>query len=245
LRRDARILLGTVALGAIAQWGHAIPEFVTRMETFRVAEVQVRGTRFLTGDEVIAQLGITAQTSVWTDANVWIERLLAHPLIDTVEITRRVPHGLSVHVVERNPIALAPTPTLEPVDAQGHRLPLDPSAHRLDLPVIVTDRTPPAGSTVFPEEVRKLAAELDHLRNADPDFLQMVSSVRWGEQGTLIVRWTEPPVEFLLPPRASPARLREGLGALSSAISRTPGRTPRAVDLRFAEQVVVRRSAGG
>lgn len=245
MRRDARILLGTVALGAVAQWGHTVPEFVTRMETFRVAEVQVRGTRFLDSDDVIAQLGITPKTSVWTDADVWTERLLAHPLIDTVEITRRVPHGLLVHVVERSPVALAPTPTLEPVDAQGHRLPLDPAAHRLDLPVIVTDRTPPAGSMLFPEDVRRLAAELDHLRIVDPAFLQMVSSIRWGEQGTLIAQWTEPPVEFLLPPRASPARLREGLGALSNAISRTPGRAPRAVDLRFAEQVVVRRSAGG
>ena len=241
MRRDAWILVGTVTLGAIAQWGSTIPEALTRMKTFRVTDVEVRGTRFLSSDAVIAELGVTDQTSVWTDTDVWTERLLAHPLVDTVSITRRVPSGLLVQVVERRPIALAPTPTLEPVDAEGRRLPVDPAAHRLDLPVIVSDRTPPSASTVFPEDVRRLAAELDHLINADTAFHQRVSSVRWGERGTVIVRWTEPPVEFLLPPRASPTRLREGLGALSDAMSRTPAERPSTIDLRFSEQVVVRR----
>jgi hypothetical protein len=101
---------------------------------------------------------------------------------------------------------------------------------------------PAAGARLFPEEVRILAAELDHLMNADTAFLQMVSSVRWGEGGTVIARWTEPGVEFLLPRRPSPARLREGLGALSNAMSRTPGNAPEAIDLRYADQVVVRRA---
>ena len=242
MRRDVRILLGTAALGAIAQWGHTIPEAMSGMETFRISDIEVRGVRFLTKDAVVAQLGITPATSVWTGKDVWIDRLMAHPLVKGAEITRRVPNSLLVTVVERRPIALAPTPTLEPIDAEGHRLPLDPAAYRLDLPIILTRRTPPEGSQLFPEDVRVLAAEVDHLVSADTAFLQMVSSVRWGERGTLIARWTEPRVEFLLPRRASPRRLHEGLLALSNAISRTPGDVPEAIDLRFADQVVVRRA---
>ena len=241
MRRDVRILVVTVVLGATAQWGHRVPEAVARMETFRIAEVQVRGTRFLTREAVVETLGVTPETSVWTDKQVWVDRLLAHPLVRRAEITRRVPNGLLVTVVERRPIALAPTPTLELIDADGHRLPLDPSAYRFDLPIIATDRMPPAGSQLFPEDVRTLAAEVDHLMSADTAFLQMVSSVRWDDDGNVIARWTEPRVEFLLPRRASPARLREGLGALSNAISRTPSQVPAAIDLRFADQVVVRR----
>jgi hypothetical protein len=154
-----------------------------------------------------------------------------------------VPNGLLVTVTERRPIALAPTPVLEAVDAEGRRLPLDPARHRLDLPVIATDRRPPEDAQHFPEEVRVLAAELDHLMSADTAFLQMVSSVRWGDDETLVARWTEPRVDFLLPRRASPARLREGLGALANAIARTPANPPHAIDLRFADQVVVRRAS--
>ena len=240
MRRDVRILLATAALGAIGQWGHTIPEAMLGMETFRISEVEVRGVHFLTKDAVVAQLGITPETSVWTAKDIWIDRLMAHPLVKGAEITRKVPNGLLVTVVERQPIALAPTPTLEPIDAEGYRLPLDPAAYRLDLPIISTRHTPPEGSRLFPEDVRVLAAEVEYLVGADTAFLQMVSSVRWGERGTLIVRWSEPRVEFLLPRRTSPTRLHEGLVALSNAMSRTPGEVPEAIDLRFADQVVVR-----
>lgn len=242
MRRDARILLSTVAVAALAHWGRAIPRALSEMDTFTITEVEVRGTRFLAEDVVVEQLAIGAETSVWTDKDVLVERLREHPMVRDARIARRVPGGLLVTVAEREPIALAPTPTLEPVDAEGRRLPLDPAVHRLDLPVIASTHTPPAGSALFPEDVRVLAAELDHLMNADTAFLQRVSSLRWNQDGTLVVRWTEPPVEFLLPSRASPSRLREGLGALSHAIARTPGAVPEVIDLRFADQVVVRRS---
>lgn len=245
MRRDLRILLVTTVVAAAAQWGPEVPGAMSRMRTFRIADVEVRGARFMTHDEIVGQLGITPETSVWTSKDLWRERLLAHPLVSDVEITRKVPNGLLVTVVERRPIALAPTPTLEPVDAEGHRLPLDPAVHRLDLPVIATDRMPPRDARVFPEDVRVLAAELDHLMSADTAFLQMISSVRWGEGETLVARWTEPRVEFLLPLGASPARLREGLGALANAMARTPGDPPEAIDLRFADQVVVRRDVRG
>lgn len=241
MRRDARILLATVALGAAAEWGGRIPSALSELDTFHISDIQVRGLRYLSPEEVVARLDLAPETSVWTDKGALVERLRADPMILDASVTRRVPDGLLVRVVERRPIALAPTPTLEPVDAQGHRLPLDPSKHRLDLPIIASSRVPPAGSRLFTEDVRELAAEVDHLMNADTAFLQRVSSVRRDRRGTLVVRWTEPPVEFLLPSRASPARLREGLGALTNAISLAPGAMPSQIDLRYADQVVVRR----
>ena len=247
MRRDLRILLVTTVVAAAAHWGPAVPGAMSRMRTFRidVGDVEVRGERFLSREDVVRQLGITPETSVWTSKEVWRERLLGHPLVRDVEITRKVPNGLLVTVAERRPVALAPTPVLEPVDAEGRRLPLDPAVHRLDLPVIATERTPPPHARVFPREVRMLVSELDHLMSADTAFLQMVSSIRRGEGGTVIARWTEPRVEFLLPLRASPARLREGLGALSNALARRPNDPPVAIDLRFADQIVVRRQSRG
>ena len=58
--------------------------------------------------------------------------------------------GLLVLVAERIPIALAPTPTLEPVDAERYRLPLDPAEYRLNLPIISTPLTPPRGTRPVP-----------------------------------------------------------------------------------------------
>ena len=128
-------------------------------------------------------------------------------------------------------------------DPCEHLLPLDPAAYRLDLPVVSTSRVPPRGARLVPDEVRELAGEVRHLMASDTAFLQRVSSVAWAERGSLVVSWTEPPVDFLLPPGAPPARLREGLGALADAASKTPDHLPTAIDLRFADQVVVRRSS--
>lgn len=245
MRRDVKILLTTAGLGAVAIWGPAGGEWVREMDTFRVADVEVRGLRYLHEDEVVSLLGLQPETSVWTDPAVWADRVAAHPLVEEAHVTRRLPDGLLVEVVERTPIALAPTPTLEPIDAEGYRLPLDPAEHRLDLPVLAASRTPPSGSRLVPDDVRRLASEVDHLMASDTAFLQRVSSVAWTDRGAMVVSWTEPPVDFLLPAGTAPARLREGLSALADAVSKTPDRIPTTIDLRFEEQVVVRRSRGG
>jgi len=243
MRRDVRILLATVCLGAAIAWGGEIPEAVVDMQIFRVQDVEVRGLRYLEEAEVVGLLALAPETSIWSDKAPWVERIAAHPLVKDVRVGRRLPDGLLVVVTERTPIALGPTPTLEPMDAEGRRLPLDPSEFRLDLPVIHTSRRPPRGSRHFPRDVRRLAAEVEHLMASDTAFLQLTSSVAWEGPGAVAVRWAEPEVEFLLPPQASPARLREGLGALADAASRTRQGIPDVIDLRFADQVVVRRTS--
>ncbi|MGE0161099.1 MAG: cell division protein FtsQ/DivIB [Gemmatimonadales bacterium] len=242
MRRDGKILLATACFGAVAIWGDTVPASLASWEAFHVEDIEVRGLRYLEEGEVVAWLGVAPGTSVWSDTDIWNERLSAHPMIKDARVTRRVPDGLLLQVTERTPIALAPTPTLEPIDAEGRRLPIDPAEFRLDLPVIHTTRRPAAGARLFPEDVRRLAAEVEHLMAADTAFLQRVSSVAWDGRGALVARWTEPSVAFLLPPQAPAARLREGLGALADAVAKSPGRPPAAIDLRYADQVVVRRT---
>jgi len=242
MRRDLKILLTTAALGAVAAWGGDVADAITDMDTFLVSEVHVRGVRYLSEDAVAELLALTPESSVWGDTDVWADRVRAHPLVQDARVSRRFPNGVLVEVVERTPIALAPTPTLEPIDAEGYRLPLDPASYRLDLPVLWTTRTPPKGARLVPEDVRRLASEVQHLMASDTAFVQRVSSVAWTEHGAVVVSWTEPPVAFVLPPGTQPARLREGLGALADAASKTPDRLPTLIDLRFEDQVVVSRN---
>jgi cell division protein FtsQ len=215
---------------------------MSEMETFRISDVEVRGLRLLTEDSIVAQLQLGPESSVWSDKSVWLERVESHPLVRSAEVRRKVPNGLLIVVEERRPIALAATPTLEPVDAEGYRLPIDPARYRLDLPIISTSQTPPAGSQLFGEEVRMLAAEVDHLMSVDAAFLQRVSTLRRDPRGMLVLGMTGGGVDFLLPPGVPASRLRQGDAALTDALSRSPGNVPAVIDLRFVDQVVVRRT---
>lgn len=242
MRSQLKVLAFTLALGPVLFWGPQLPEALSKMETFRVQEVEVRGIRFLTEDTVEARLELGGFASVWGDTEVWRERVAAHPLVLRVEVRRRLPNGLRVTVEERRPVALAATPTLEPVDREGHRLPIDPTLYGLDLPIIAADRLPPDGASVFPEEVRVLAAEIESLRLADEELVRRISSLSREEDGSLSLRLVSPDVSLRMRPGTGLARLREAEAALTDAISRTPGDLPEVVDLRFAGQIVVRRN---
>jgi hypothetical protein len=185
---------------------------------------------------------LAPSASVWWDTERWEERVAKHPLVWDVEVGRRLPNGLRVTVRERRPVALAATPLLEPVDVEGYRLPIDPTRYRLDLPIIATERVPPAGATLFPEEVRAVAAEVGRLMVSDEEFVRRVSTFERRSDGTLLASLVTPDVAFLLPARTPISRLREGEAALSDAVSRDPTAGPTVVDLRFADQVVVRRT---
>ncbi len=244
MRRELRILLATVLLGAAWTWGGRVPEALSVMEAFRVTEVEIRGVRYLTRSDVLEAIRVGPDTSVWGDLDSWAEALRAHPLVRTVEVERRIPNALVITIGERVPVALVSTPTVVPVDEEGILLPLDPAEHRLDLPLVDVGRAPAAGSRLLPGQARELVAEVARLMSIDTAFLQMVSEVRWGERRTIVARWIEPDVEFLLPLGVSQDRLREALNALAHAASNTSGEVPEVIDLRFADQVVVRRTSG-
>lgn len=241
MRSQLRVLMVTLALGPVLVWGPRVPDALAGMETFRVSRVDVRGIRFITEDTVVARLQLGGFASVWGDKGAWEERVEAHPLVRAVEIDRRLPDGLLVTIEERVPVALAATPTLEPVDEEGRRLPIDPTRYRLDLPIIAADRMPPEASSMFPEDVRVLAAELEYLRAIDEDLVRRISTLHRLDDGALSLRLISPDVSLFVPLRTSVRRLREAEAALSDAVSRTPGRIPEVVDLRFQDQVVVRR----
>jgi len=242
MRSQTRILLATLVLGPVVLWGPRLPELLSRMETFRISDVEVQGLRFLTEEAVVAQLQLGQFASVWGDRAQWEERVAAHPLVRSADVRRRLPSGLLVTVEERRPVALAGTPILEPVDAEGYRLPIDPTRYRLDLPVIAADRVPPRGSSRFPAEVRTIASEIGWLMSFDEEFVRRVSTFERTTGGALVARLVAPDIDFVLPSRTPVSRLRDGEAALSDAISRDPSRVPTAVDLRFADQVVVRRN---
>lgn len=235
-----RVLLtvaGVVALGGAAG---RIPDALARVDFFEIRTVRVEGARWLTDEEATRMLGLPPGTNLWEDLSPWAERIRQHPLVAEARARRRIPGTLVLQVVERQPVALLPSPALEPVDPEGRPLPIDPVLHRLDLPLLQPHlEGSPDERSLTPVRLRTLTAELKRLSEAEPDFLASVSEVAMDEGGDVVARLSSPQIVVRFRVPLASRRLQEGWVVLEDALLRRPGVRVRALDLRFADQVVV------
>lgn len=241
MHSGARFVLALVLASALAAGASRLPAYLSGVDFFRVRDVRLEGASFLTLDEALRWAALPEGANVWDEPGRWVDGLRGHPLVREAEVERELPGTLILRVRERKPVALVPTPTLEPVDVEGRPLPLDPARHRLDLPVIRPTRIPD-GRRLTPQELRSVAGEVGRLEEMDPRFLASLSELAVEGRGDLVAHLLEPRVEIRFRPPLTPRRLREGLRALSDAAGHRAEATPRTVDLRYEDQVVVRLS---
>lgn len=236
------VLALAVALGGMVS---RIPRALEEVEAFKVSDVRLRGARFLTQEEAMEALELRPGASVWDDTKVLETRLKGHPLVADVRVHRRFPSALLIQVVEREPVALFPNPTLEPVDEAGRILPIDPAYHKLDLPIIASAGREGPGS-LTPSELHLLAGEIKRLAQGDPDFHSSISDFTLYPRGDVRVRISDPPVTLHFNPGLSTGQIQTGLRVLRDAQDRLveQGEVVE-LDLRFEDQVVVRFDRAG
>jgi cell division septal protein FtsQ len=130
----ALFLVGVIMAGA---WGARAA--ARQMAFFRVRAVEVKGVRYLQPNEIVARLRIDTVASLWDDLEPYRRRVMRHPQVSSVEITRRMPGTLVVTIKENLPVALIQTSAgLLPYDSLGKQLPIDPARTNLDLPIVAT-----------------------------------------------------------------------------------------------------------
>lgn len=240
VRRLVRWTLAAGAAGVVFLGGRKVAAAAAGAEVFRVEAIELEGARFLELDEAIRTAAVEPGSSVWDDPAAWESRLEAHALVRSARVRRRLPATLVLVVEEEEPVALVPTPVLEPVDRMGRYLPLDPAQHRLDLPVIRPRPATDSEERPSQAQVLPLTRAVERLR-ADPVFFGRVSEVSVEQDGSLSIRWgADPEVVFRLDGVVEPQRVKQGVEVLAHALQADRRRQPRAVDLRFADQVVVR-----
>ena len=238
----ARVITTLMVSTALWVLARQVPELLSRMETFAVEDFEVSGTRYLSGTEAARLAGVTPGASVWDETEDWERRLVTHPLVEQVRIKRRPPSTLRFEITENSPVALVANPALEAVGLDGQVLPLDPGRHRLDLPLLRVSRDPADENFSSTAGIRRLLAELERLESVDPEFRNRISEAWLTERGDVGIRLVAPDVTFYWRAPVSIRRLREGMASLTHAFNKDESRTPSEIDLRFAEQVVVRFS---
>src|SRR5687767_6304853 len=153
----------------------ATSQLISGLSFFSVRAVDVRGLRYLSEDEVVARLRLDTLQSVWQDLSVLRRRVIGHPQIRDVEMSRRLPGTIVVTVTENLPVALLSGPRgLQPFAGSGRSLPIDPSRAGLALPVI------------FTPDPRLLAA-LERMRREQPALFDRISQASRDRAGDLVL----------------------------------------------------------
>ncbi|MCE2454697.1 MAG: FtsQ-type POTRA domain-containing protein [Gemmatimonadetes bacterium] len=225
--RTALLVLALALAGACVAFRTEIRQGVRR--AVPVGEVEFTGLRHLSSMEALAAMTIPAEASYLDRVGDWVDGLVAHPLVLSAEVRRSLPRKITVAVVEREAVALVPTPLLEPVDGEGVFLPIDLDEVRLDLPLVHA----PVGG----EGASALYRELARLGREDSEFFSILSEVEALDETAYGARLVASNVTFLMPHGVTTDRI--GMGAAALADARSKGREPSAVDLRFDGVVVV------
>lgn len=257
MRRAVRLAAGAAAAGVVALLLGRVPDLLAKVELFRVDAIEVEEARYVTEKDIRDALALGPDASVWDDPESWEEGLAGHPMVLGAEIGRKLPSTLVVRLEERVPVGLVEGPPLEPVDAEGRTLPLDPTRHRLDLPLlrIPEGRVDRArshdegaeedGDSVTASIRRTLATEAARLTELAPDFAAALSEMVWLGEGEVWASWGADEMGLRYPAPLSPRRLREVRAVLTDAGERWPGRRVELLDLRFDGQIVLRHAEGG
>lgn len=135
--RITRAVLLGLTIGAVVAspwWG---PRLLSQLAFFHVRQVLFEGMRYTSATEALKRLKVDTSQSVWQPLEPLSDRLEAHPLIASAVVERQLPSTILIHVVEREPVALVRRKggQLDPVDATGHRLPIDPVRVPMDVPL--------------------------------------------------------------------------------------------------------------
>ena len=132
----AAVLL--VVILASPVWGARV---LRELAFFHVQKIEVIGARYTPTNEILERLQVDTTRSIWDPLMPLVARVQSHPQVDHATVRRRLPGTLVVTLVERRPVALAPTADgLRALDENGRTLPLDPTRTPVDAPIVIAAR---------------------------------------------------------------------------------------------------------
>lgn len=218
-------LLGILACVALTWFGG--PVLGRRLSYFNVRRIEVRGARFLAAEEVVRALALPRQWSLFDDRDPLIERVRAMGGVERAEIRRRLPGTLIIELAETPPVAfVGARQGLRMVDERGKLLPYDPARSAPDLPVLERRDS-------------LVTLLLGRMRQLDPALFAEVSAARRVNRDVVVE--VEAGRRIWFRPDAGTAEM-EAVQLVAQDLARR-GRAYKELDARFADQIVVRRSA--
>jgi cell division septal protein FtsQ len=221
--RRALQVLGTLLAGILLWYG--APQFLRRLDFFRIRRVEIAGLQYLAPSKVIAALELDPLSSVFDDLLAAGSGVRALPGIESAVVRRRLPGTLEIVVEEAVPVALAPRGRgMALLDSSGQVLPFDPAGSAPDLPIAA-------------RADRVVARVLAKVQEHDPVLFARIGAA-WRMQDDVVLDLDGRRLWFGSAVTAEDIR---AVMAVAQDLARQ-GLKYQELDGRFAGQVIVRRA---
>ena len=219
--RPGALAAAAIAAATAPLWG---PRVLGTLSFFRLRHIEVQGAHYLQPADVLARLAVDTTASVWRRTDELERRVAEHPQVRSVRISRKLPGTLVVQVMENLPVALVPSATgMRVFDAEGNRLPIDPSRAVIDLPVL-------------PRRDTALLRLLAEVRGRHPELFDRISNIRRTGRDELLFDLATVAVRARA--NVSAPRLADII-PVETDLARRNARAAE-LDLRFRDQVIAR-----
>lgn len=238
LRRAGRVLLVTLVLaaaaGGAAHWAATSPRFA-------VSRIDVRGASRVSVGRILSAAGIPPGANLWTiDTRAVVGRIEAMSEIRRADLVREAPNRLTIVVEERRPFTLVHAGRLHWMDEDGRVLGEETRAVAPEVPVIsglsedelVSMRTAPG------PKARAAIALIRALLRSGSTLTAEISEIDMSRaEGPVL--YTVDGVEV----RLGAEEWDERLARLEGVLAQVATEDVNGVDLRFKDQVVLKRGA--
>lgn len=235
----------TAVLVGAAVWANLWKDALT------VKEIRVEGTRIVRPEEIVALARIGKGGKLFdVDLFAARKRVLENHYVSSVSVNRDIPDKIAISIAERVPLAVIVLDRIYYLDSEGYVLPPVRSENIFDLPAVTgrfgrSDVT--AGQTLSAGDVGEAIAILATARRLDDQLFRRISEVHLENGKDLVLYTTEGSVPVIFGHGEIGPKLVKFDAFWEQFVTLRGAGELQYVDLRFAEQVVVRwnRPGGG
>jgi cell division septal protein FtsQ len=236
--RPAALVLAALAVAALV-WAGA--RWATTSPRFAVAGVEVHGASRVPVPRILAAAAIEPGANLWTlDGRTVASRVEALPEIRRADVVRELPNRVTIVVEERRPFTLVHAARLHWMDEDGRVLGEERRAVAPGAPVIsgLTEEELASMRTAPGPKARAAVALIRALLRSGHALAAEISEIDMSRpEGPVL--YTVDGVEVRLGTEDWDERLARLEGVLAQVVTQDVS----GVDLRFKDQVVLRRGA--
>ena len=235
-------LIWSAAVGGLTYGAFRTSVLAAHAHVLEVEKIVVRGNERLSKGEVLAVLnGLRGENLMWTDLDVWRQRLMASPWVRDAALRRSLPSTVEVVVSERQPIGIGRISSeMYLVDERGVIIDqYGPQYADLDLPIIDGLSAPSsAGGSLTDESRADLAARVIAAVKSKPAIARRLSQVDVTDLHNAAVILSGDPAVIQLGDDQFLTRLQSYLDLAPTLRERVADID--SVDLRFDDHIYVR-----